>query len=178
MFGLLLMVKNIPFMFVDFDTLPNDARVWVYQANRTLTPQEQIDITTFLSDFLENWTAHQQTLRASVKILNNFFVIIALDEGYQAASGCSIDKQVHHIKQIEEKLGISLLDHAQIACLSENEIKTIHFSKIKAAISENELTPQTLIFNKSISKISDLKTSWLLPAQETWLKNYFQPVSV
>lgn len=165
-------------MFVDFDKLPKDARVWVYQANRTLTPQEQIDITTFLSDFLENWTAHQQTLRASVKILNDFFVIIALDEGYQAASGCSIDKQVHHIKQIEEKLGVSLLDHAQIAYFFGNEVKTIHFSKIKVAISEGIVAPHTLIFNKNITKICDLQTSWLLPAQETWLKNYFQPASV
>ncbi len=165
-------------MFVSFDTLPNDARVWVYQANRTLTPQEQIDMITFLSNFLENWTAHQQILKASVKILNNFLVIIALDESYQAASGCSIDKQVHCIKQIEEKWGISLLDHSQIAYVSENTIQLVNFKEVKSAIGENKITPQTLIVNKNIATIGDLQSSLFLPAQETWLKNYFQTANV
>ena len=165
-------------MLVDFDTLPKNARVWLYQANRTLTQQEQIEINKFLSDFLENWTAHQQILKASVKILNNFFVIIALDEGYRAASGCSIDKQVHCLKQIEGKWGISLLDHSQIAYVSENTIHLVNFKEVKSAIGENKITPQTLIVNKNIATISDLQSSLFLPAQETWLKNYFQPASV
>ncbi len=165
-------------MFVDFDTLPPDSRVWLYQANRNLTQQEQIEIIKFLSDFLENWTAHQQTLKASVKILNDFLIIIALDEAYQAASGCSIDKQVHHIKQIEEKLGISLLDHSQIAYISENSICFVNFKEVKSAIDKNKITPQTLIVNRNIATIGDLQSSLFLLAQETWLKNYFQTVSI
>lgn len=160
-------------MFVDFDTLPADARVWIYQANRTLTPEEQAEIHQFLADFLENWTAHQHVLRASAKILNDFFVIIALDEGYHAASGCSIDKQVHCIKQIEQKWGVSLLDHTQIAYLSGENIQLVHFKEIKKAIAANQLTPETLVFNKNIATIGELHNSWLLPAQNTWLKSYF-----
>lgn len=161
-------------MFVDFDTLPAEARVWVYQANRPLNQEEQKEILTFLSGFLENWTAHQQSLRASAKIMDNFFVIVGLDEEFQAASGCSIDKQVHFIKQIEEKWKVSLLDHSQIAYLSEGEVKFVHFNKIKDAIIEGIISPETLIFNKNIATKKDLESAWLLPAQETWLKSYFQ----
>lgn len=161
-------------MFVDFDTLPAEARVWVYQANRPLNPKEQREIISFLSDFLENWTAHQQSLKASTKIMDNFFLIIGVDERFQAASGCSIDKQVHCIKQIEEKWKVSLLDHSQVAYLSEDKVKFVHFKKIKEAIIENAISPETLIFNKNIGTKKDLENVWLLPAQETWLKNYFQ----
>ncbi|GAB4127416.1 MAG: hypothetical protein OHK0045_19840 [Raineya sp.] len=164
-------------MFVNFDTLPTNARVWIYQANRALTEQEQSEIIKFLSDFLENWTAHQQTLKASAKILNNFFILIALDEDYQAASGCSIDKQVHCIKQIEQQWGISLLDNTQVAYIFENQIKLIHFKEIKNAIAQNLIAPQTLIFNRNIATIQDLQHSWLVPAQTTWLKTYFHNVA-
>jgi len=171
---LLLNPKKYHIMFVNFDTLPKNARVWLYQSSRSLTQQEQIGINKFLSDFLDNWTAHKQVLRASAKILNNFFVIIALDEGHQVASGCSIDKQVHCIRQIEEQWGISLLDHSQIAYLGEDTIKLIHFKEIKAAIGKNIITPQTLVVNKNIAVIEDVQSSLFVFAQETWLKNYFQ----
>lgn len=161
-------------MFVDFDTLPAEARVWVYQSNRPFNLEEQGEIITFLSDFLANWTAHQRSLKASAKIMNNFFVLIGVDEGFQAVSGCSIDKQVHCIKEIEEKWNVSLLDHSQVAYLSEDGVKLVHFKKIKEAISKNNISAETLIFNKNISTKKDLESSWLLPAQETWLKSYFQ----
>jgi hypothetical protein len=166
-------------MFVAFDTLPAEARVWVYQSNRLLTETEQTEITKFLSDFLENWTAHEQTLKASAKIICDFFLVIALDESFNVASGCSIDKQVHCIKQIEQKWNVSLLDNSQVAYLSDtNEIKFVNFREIKQAISKGKITPQTRIFNKNIATIQDLRNSFLLPAHQMWLKNYFQTAVV
>jgi len=166
-------------MFVAFDTLPAEARVWVYQSNRLLTEAEQTEITKFLSDFLENWTAHEQTLKASAKIICDFFLVIALDESFNVASGCSIDKQVHCIKQIEQKWKVSLLDHSQVAYLSDtNEKKFVNFREIKQAISKGKITPQTRIFNKNIATIQDLRNSFVLPAHQTWLKNYFQTAVV
>ena len=166
-------------MFVAFDTLPAEARVWVYQSDRGFTETEQTEITKFLSDFLENWTAHEQTLKASAKIICDFFLVIALDESFNVASGCSIDKQVHCIKQIEQKWKVSLLDNSQVAYLSDtNEIKFVNFREIKQAISEGKITPQTRIFNKNIATIQDLRNSFVLPAHQTWLKNYFQTAVV
>ena len=51
-------------MLVDFNTLPDDSRIWIYQANRTLTEDEVSEIETKLSKFIQEWTAHGANLNA------------------------------------------------------------------------------------------------------------------
>ena len=45
-------------MLVNFDTLPETARIWIYQCNRSFSDSELEEISEKLSVFLEGWTAH------------------------------------------------------------------------------------------------------------------------
>ena len=45
-------------MIVDFNTLPNDSRLWIYQSNREFTPIELEEVETLTKKFLKNWQAH------------------------------------------------------------------------------------------------------------------------
>ena len=65
-------------MLVDFNTLPDDSRVWIYQANRSFTEDEIRDIEIKLEDFIRSWTAHGKDLQAGFKIVYKRFIIIAL----------------------------------------------------------------------------------------------------
>ena len=67
-------------MLVDFNTLPGTSRVWIYQANRTFTEAELLEIEKGLQDFLQEWTAHGNDLKAGFEIRYNRFIIIALDQ--------------------------------------------------------------------------------------------------
>ena len=58
-------------MIVDFDTLNNESRVWVYQSNRTISIEEIIEIELKIKDFLISWTAHGSDLQASFLIKYN-----------------------------------------------------------------------------------------------------------
>ena len=49
-------------------------------------------------------------LKGSFKILDGYFIIIALDESYTSASGCSIDKCMNFIKSLESVYDVDLLD--------------------------------------------------------------------
>ena len=77
-------------MHIPFETMPDHARVWIYQANRTLTTREVQQAEQWGQQFVAQWAAHGQALRASVAVLHQHFAVIALDEQHQAASGCSI----------------------------------------------------------------------------------------
>ena len=66
-------------MYIDFDKLPDTARVWVYQADRPLSDGEVNTIGESLQLALGQWAAHGQPLLASAKVVENRFVIVGVD---------------------------------------------------------------------------------------------------
>jgi len=161
-------------MYISFENMPPSSRIWIYQADRELNETEQEQISKELIAFLENWTAHQQTLKASSEIKYNRFIIIAVDESLNLASGCSIDKQVHFVQNLEQTYPVKLLDRSLIAFKSENQTFTVALPKISEAVKNGQITPDTLVFNNAITSLEALENGWLQPASTTWLQRYFQ----
>jgi hypothetical protein len=161
-------------MWIDFESMPDTARVWVYQSNRTFSELELDTIQVNLKLFCEQWTAHRQVLNTSFLTLHNRFVILAVDESLNEVSGCSIDSSVHILKKLEEALSLSLLDKSEVAYWKGEEVRTVALPQIKAAVDSEELTPNTLIFNNLIKNIAELKNQWQVNADATWLKRYFK----
>ena len=60
-------------MNVTFDTLPEEAKVWIYQSNRKFSDEEIQDIERDLTSFLEDWSAHGHSLEASFNTILKFF---------------------------------------------------------------------------------------------------------
>src|ERR1043165_8697790 len=102
-------------MYVDSSLMPADARIWIYQANRKLSEQEISSISDRAKEFLENWTAHDNALRASFQLLYGYFLIIMIDKNYEQASGCSIDKSFHFVQKLEKDFNLTLLDRMLFA---------------------------------------------------------------
>ena len=55
-------------MLVEFNSLPDTSRVWIYQANRSFTEGELQEISTDLDEFLSQWTAHGEGLKCGYEI--------------------------------------------------------------------------------------------------------------
>ena len=97
-------------MIVPFETLPPESRIWVYQSNRSFREEELLLIQEGLTQFLNQWTAHNQALEAAFDLPYNRFIILGLNQEKTHASGCSIDASVRFIQQLETQFGILLLD--------------------------------------------------------------------
>ena len=91
-------------MLVDFDTLPEESRVWIYQANRSFSEKEISQLKEQLNIFIEAWTAHGKDLQAGYKIVYKRFIVLALNQNLNKATGCSIDASVH-FKTITKNFG-------------------------------------------------------------------------
>ena len=160
-------------MYIPFNTLPDSARIWIYQANRTLQANDALAISDFLTPQIQDWSAHQQPLLASFKIIENRFVVIAVDENESLPSGCSIDKSTHWLQQLGAKLNIDFFDRS-VAYLEDETIKTLPVNAIKAAVLENQIEPNTLIFNNLIKTKAEFESSWKVSASESWVKRFFK----
>ena len=64
-------------MLVDFNTLPETSRVWIYQSNRSFSDTELEEIKSKLDIFIESWTAHGSDLKAGYDIRYKRFIILA-----------------------------------------------------------------------------------------------------
>ncbi len=62
-------------MYVPFDTLPEESRIWIYQSNRKFSDEEIVEIEEALKSFLENWAAHGAGLEASFQTKYNRFIV-------------------------------------------------------------------------------------------------------
>lgn len=155
-------------MLVDFNTTADQSRIWIYAAEQELTNDQENYILKSISTHLQNWEAHQAPLTAGVAILEKHFIIIALDETKNGASGCSIDTLQNKIQEIEKELSISLLNRLNIFCRIGNAIECI--PTVKLAERANK---ETLFYDLTIQKKSEL-SNWLKPIEEGWCANIIQ----
>ncbi|MGB3464401.1 MAG: hypothetical protein WBA74_03990, partial [Cyclobacteriaceae bacterium] len=79
-------------MYIEFDLMPSTARVWIYQSSERLDDNLVKVIENHGQAFCEEWEAHGQALKSTVKVLHNRFLVISVDESFNKATGCSIDK--------------------------------------------------------------------------------------
>ena len=102
-------------MIVDFSELPSTSKVWIFQSNRSLNDEELESIQHKLADFLSQWTAHGADLKAGFEFRYKRFIIVALDQQQNKATGCSIDALIHFVQALETTLSIDLLDKMNVS---------------------------------------------------------------
>lgn len=156
-------------MYIPFEALPGSARIWIYQADRKFTEEEISKIGERGKVFVEQWIAHQQTLKASFKVFHNLFLIIGVDESYNDASGCSIDKSIHFIREVEKTFNVNLFNRLNVVYNQNNENQILHFTKLKNLLKENSISLDTKIYNNLIATKQELENNWLVNIKESWV---------
>lgn len=159
-------------MWVNFDELPLQSRVWVFQSNRIMRPDEQSSIDDAVKHFVQKWSTHGVQMHASHVLYHNCFVIIAADEQKQAASGCSIDSFTALFKAFGTQYNLSFFDRFSIAHKSNDEVVISKINDFKQLVDDGHITEDTLVFNNLIEQRQDLSTKWELPLKESWQKRY------
>lgn len=159
-------------MNTKFEELPDHAKVWVYQANRTLNEEELNIIDDTLQTFISGWVAHGKDLKAGYKILYGRFIVLSVDEAYNMATGCSIDSSVAVIKELSSKLAVDFFDRTQIAFFNNGLVETISLNDLSEAGKSGRITAESVFFNNLISNIGEFNKNWKIKAEDSWLKRY------
>lgn len=164
-------------MYVPFDSLEDTARVWIYQAERKLSTLEMDTISEILSSFTEQWSAHGNPLKTSFKIFHNQFIVLAADESFNEASGCSIDGAVRAMQEIDKQFQLGLFNRTKVAFLKD-EIVIISQNHLSKSLEEGIWKQDTLTFNNVLKTKGELLNQWPVPANQTWLKRYLTKIAV
>jgi hypothetical protein len=160
-------------MYTPFDTLPDESKIWIYQSNRKLSDAEVAEIEEDLKAFIEEWSAHGTSLEASFLIKYNRFIILAVNQEVQQASGCSIDSSVVFIQQLESKYGIDLLDKMNVTYKQGEFLTHKSLLDFKRMAKEKAVSENTIVFNNLVNTIEEWKENWEVPASESWHSRFF-----
>jgi uncharacterized protein (UPF0210 family) len=161
-------------MLVDFNTLSEESRVWIYQANRSFSDEEILAIEAKISTFIEAWTAHGKYLQAGFKIVYKRFVVLALDQDLNAATGCSIDASVHFIQQLEKEYAVDLMDKMNVSYKQGEFIAHKSLIDFKKMAKQKAVSKNTIVFNNLVHNIAEFNENWEVPASESWHSRFLK----
>jgi len=99
---------------IAFDELPEDARVWIFSAERKLAEAERTRLLAEVDAFIDQWGAHAMPLTAGRDLVYDQFLFIAVDQRAAGPSGCSIDALVRQMKGLQDEIGVELVNHAPV----------------------------------------------------------------
>jgi len=145
-----------------------NSRVWIYQSDKQLSDTEVNTLQQQLDSFTIGWTAHNNQLKAKAEIRYNRFIILIVDESQAGASGCSIDKSVNFMKQIEQQFGINLFDRFNLAYRSNEQILSVPRHTFEELLVNKTINTDTIVFNNMVQNLTELETKWEVPFKDSW----------
>ena len=159
-------------MFVDYHKLPQNSRIWIYQSNREFSTEEIEFISEKAKQFIEQWTKHGSDLQGSFTIKYNQFLVLAVDEGFNNVSGCSIDASVHFVQELEKALNVDMMDKMNISFKVGDHINVVKMNAFKQFAKENKINANTVVFNNMVTTKEEFEGRWEVPAEQSWHKRF------
>lgn len=155
-------------MLVEFEKLSETSKIWIYQANRSFTENEILEIKQKLNIFIEQWTAHGNNLQASYEFRYKRFIILAIDQEVHSATGCSIDASVNFIQQLEKEYNVNLLDKMNVSYRQGDYIAYKPLVDFKKMAKQNAVSQNTIVFNNLVTNKEEYQNYWEVPARDSW----------
>lgn len=160
-------------MRVDFNSLPDEALVWVYQSNVDFI-EDHLKVIVELSDvFLEQWESHGIKVQGSIDVLSNRFIRVAAYTNEPSMCGRAKDGQARLMKELQEELKIELLNRMLLAFKDGDQVLMTEMSQIEDAVAEGKVQKDTIYYNPLIQNKKEFNEKWEVAAKDTWLERYF-----
>jgi hypothetical protein len=159
----------------DFTSLPDDARLWIFGAERPLSPEEREALLARADAFLDGWAAHGAPVVGARELREDRFLLVGADERTTGVSGCSIDTLFHALGDLESRLGVSLRDPGMVFWRDGTErVRADARPAFRARVRAGEIGGDTPVFDGTVDTVGALRAGrWERPARESWHRRAF-----
>ena len=148
--------------------LTGNGRLWIHAAQRRLSAEEQKEINAQFSEFLKGWAAHGKSLKASFEILYDQLLILAVDEGFEQATGCSIDSSVQVVRAVDQRYDLDLFNRLNLTFLEDGAIRIVPMFELNKAYQQGLIDAESIFLDNSISSLTAFRNNWQLPFKDSW----------
>lgn len=150
-------------MRVDISQLSDNAHVWIFGVSPALDEEKQRTLLSRVGAFLDQWAAHGNPLRGASEVREGSFLIIAADETSER-SGCSIDRMFGTLRQLEQELGVQILDSNRIFLRDDGRVRAVPRHEFRTMAN-----PATPVFDVTAEQLGAIRTgAWERRASDSW----------
>src|SRR5690606_9221657 len=154
-------------------TFASMERIWIYQTDRDLTAAENVKVLDILKLFTADWKTHGRTIAAKAEVRHEWCLIGIVGDSIAPPAGCSRDKAVYLLKEIEQETGLNLFDRLQVAYRKGDQIVVASRHEFEELVASGEITEDTIVFNNLVTSYPELETHWEVPVKESWHAKVF-----
>lgn len=141
-----------------FETLPDDARLWIHGFENELEEHERAIIDQELGRFLPQWASHGTSVQAVFTVLFSRFGITAA-HGEAGISGCSTDSLVRNFKALKTAHGLDGLNGGLVHYRDpEGKIHSVDHSQFREVVKSGLISSHTRVFNTLIGTLGQLRS--------------------
>lgn len=164
---------NMPTLSL-FESLPDEAIVWLFPLERKLNDEERESLLTALSEFIAGWQAHKNQLFAKLEILDDQIIAVAVDEQRVRASGCSIDEMTKSVNRIVSEEEIRVVRASEVLYVEAGEFRAVTRSDFQKLLDNSVVLPSTIVFDNTIKTARDVRQgAWKKKIVESWHAHAF-----
>jgi hypothetical protein len=154
---------------VAFSALPDDARVWAFGSSDELTPEAQRVLLDSVDDYLSDWRAHGSPLTVARDWRDGRFLAIGLDQRDENASGCSLDALFRVLRDLEPRIGASLLGNSRVYYrIPDGSVGMTDRAGFAALAQEGSLGADSRVFDLSVQTIENWRNRFEVSASDAW----------
>ncbi|HKG90840.1 MAG TPA: hypothetical protein VKA84_03040 [Gemmatimonadaceae bacterium] len=152
-----------------FDSLPDDARVWVFAADRPITGAAAERLLGEVDAFLARWQAHGSPLTCARAWRDDRFLAIGVDQSTAGASGCSIDGMFRILQGLERQLGASLVGGGRVSFRDDGgEIRSTTRGEFEELAAAGRVSADTPVFDATVTTRRDWQDRFEVRAGDAW----------
>lgn len=115
-------------------------RVWVFIGKRKLDPTEVAWANEQLASFTATWQTHGKQMNAGGFVFESYALVIVANEEGVKASGCSMDKINHQIRQMGNELSIDYFERMNTLVFDNNTWQLATFSPTETRRTVSAMT--------------------------------------
>ena len=154
---------------VRIEGLPDNARTWVFGADKTIKAPASDTLLREVDGFLSQWHAHGSPLTVGRDWKYGRFLTVAVDQSTAGASGCSIDGLFRTLKGLEPKLEASLVTSGLIFYRDDKgAIQSVDRDQFTALGAEGKIAPGVRVFDPTVMTLGEWKARFELNAKDSW----------
>ncbi|HCP41546.1 MAG TPA: hypothetical protein DIT65_07110 [Cryomorphaceae bacterium] len=152
-------------------TMNPESSIWFYGLKKPMNTVQAHELKVIMEEFVGGWEAHGAKLAAAYRIIKDQFLIIAIDETQQQATGCSIDKSVHLLQEFGAKQGLDFFNRMLVHVMENETFTSYSTLELKAAIAEGKIGPNTQVMNTTAATLKESLTG-TLDLADSWAAKY------
>ncbi len=146
------------------------SKLWIYTSDKSFDKTDELQIQNDLDNFCSHWDSHGILLNAKGFILLSRIIVLVVDDANNSISGCSMDKSVAFLKNLENKYKISLFNRLLQTGFFDGQWQTFSTDIWADKLKANEISLNSLFIDTLVSNLQDFQNNGVKKLGEFWLK--------